>query len=181
MAKVTVRTETGRLVIDFTYRGVRCREQTALTDSAVNRKRVQAALVKVTAAISARTFVYREFFPGSALVGRFDAADGSAAPAPAPGSPMQALSAAAAAASDAASTTPSFKDFTATWLAEHQIEWRRSHIKVLKCTLDGHLLPHFGDLKSIGQVDFSAGKLMLCRAPDMNRADLRHAFSGATR
>jgi len=69
----------------------------------------------------------------------------------------------------------------ALWLAEHQIEWRRSHIMVLKCTLDGHLLPHFGDLKSIGQVDFSAGKLMLCRAPDMNRADLRHAFSGATR
>ena len=31
----------------------------------------------------------------------------------------------------AASPTPSFRDFTATWLSEHQIEWRRSHIKVL--------------------------------------------------
>ena len=30
MAKVTVRKETCKLVIDFTYRGVRCREQTAL-------------------------------------------------------------------------------------------------------------------------------------------------------
>ena len=69
----------------------------------------------------------------------------------------------------------------ALWLAEYQIEWRRSQIMVLKCTLDGHLLPHFGDLKSIGQVDFSAGKLMLCRAPDMNRADRRDALSRATR
>jgi len=174
MAKVTVRTETGRLVIDFTYRGVRCREQTALTDSAVNRKRVQAALVKVTAAISARTFVYREFFPGSALVGRFDAADGSAAPAPAPGSPMQALSAAAAAASDAASTTPSFKDFTATWLAEHQIEWRRSHIKVLKCTLDGHLLPHFGDrpVGTISKADILAFRAKLADLPGRTGAKL---------
>ena len=42
MAKVTARKETGRLVIDFTYRGVRCREQTALADTGANRKRVDA-------------------------------------------------------------------------------------------------------------------------------------------
>jgi hypothetical protein len=34
MAKVTTRKETGKLVIDFTYHGVRCREQTALADTA---------------------------------------------------------------------------------------------------------------------------------------------------
>lgn len=34
MAKVVARKETGKLVIDFTYRGVRCREQTALEDAA---------------------------------------------------------------------------------------------------------------------------------------------------
>ena len=38
MAKVTARKETGRLVIDFFFRGVRCREQTALADNAANRK-----------------------------------------------------------------------------------------------------------------------------------------------
>ena len=42
MAKVTVRKETGKLVIDFTYRGVRCREQTALPDTTENRKRPDA-------------------------------------------------------------------------------------------------------------------------------------------
>ena len=44
MAKVNVHKETGKLVIDFTYRGVRCREQTALGDNAANRKRVEAVL-----------------------------------------------------------------------------------------------------------------------------------------
>mgnify|MGYP000104835860 len=41
MAKVTVRNETGKLVMDFTYRNVRCREQTALPDTLQNRKRVE--------------------------------------------------------------------------------------------------------------------------------------------
>lgn len=47
MAKVTVRKETGKLVIDFTYRNVRCREQTALSDTLPNRKRVQAMIDKI--------------------------------------------------------------------------------------------------------------------------------------
>ena len=72
MAKVNVRKETGKLVIDFTYRGVRCREQTALDDSAANRRRVEVVLKKLREATAAGTFVYGEFFPGSALVARFE-------------------------------------------------------------------------------------------------------------
>ena len=47
MAKVTVRKETGRLVIDFIFRGVRCREQTALPDTAQNRKRANAVIQRI--------------------------------------------------------------------------------------------------------------------------------------
>lgn len=64
MAKVTVRKETGKLVIDFTYRGVRCREQTALPDSQQNRKRVQGVIEKITKAQKDGTFKYRDFFGG---------------------------------------------------------------------------------------------------------------------
>ncbi len=73
MAKVNVRKETGKLVIDFTNRGVRCREQTALDDSAANRRRVEAVLKKLRESIAAGSFVYGEFFPGSALAARFNA------------------------------------------------------------------------------------------------------------
>ena len=37
--------------------------------------------------------------------------------------------ASAAVTSTALSVTPTFKDFVSTWLAEHQIRWRRSHIR----------------------------------------------------
>ena len=144
MAKVTARKETGKLVIDFTYRNVRCREQTALPDTAQNRKRAGLVVERIKAAVAAGTFDYAEFFPGSLLASRFSSAS-------APGTAPMAAAVVASAAAAVASPTPSFRDFTATWLAEHQIEWRRSHIKVLNSTLDGHLLPHFGD-KPIGTI-----------------------------
>jgi integrase len=165
MAKVTARKETGRLVIDFIYRGVRCREQTALADTPANRKRVESMLAKLKAALAVGNFVYRDFFPGSSLAGRFDTPQ--PAPVPAPGTPALPTSASAAAASAATSPTPSFKDFTATWMSERQIEWRRSHLKVLKCTLDGHLLPHFGDrpIGTITKADILAFRTKLADLP----------------
>lgn len=141
MAKVNVRKETGKLVMDFTYRGVRCREQTALDDSVSNRKRVEAVLKKLREAIAAGTFVYSDFFPGSTLAARF-AASSTATPSTALPSKTQVAAAAAAAL---AVSTPTLREFSATWLAERQVEWRRSHLKSLKSTLDGHLMPVFGE------------------------------------
>ena len=69
MAKVTVRNETGKLVMDFTYRNVRCREQTALPDTLQNRKRVEVVLEKIKKALRNGTFKYRDYFPESALAG----------------------------------------------------------------------------------------------------------------
>jgi integrase len=143
MAKVTVRKETGRLVIDFIFRGVRCREQTALPDNAPNRKRAEAVIRRIKSAISDGSFKYEEFFPSSTLASRFAAQPAAAAPQP--------LAPVAATAAAAISPTPTFRDFVTTWVTEHQIEWRRSHIKVLNSTLNGHLLPAFGD-KPVGTI-----------------------------
>ncbi len=138
MAKVTVRKETGRLVIDFIFRGVRCREQTALPDTAQNRKRANAVIQRIKAAIAEGTFDYAVFFPDSARVARLA---GVAKP---PTPPVAQAAVASAAAQVAAPPALTFRDFATTWLSEHQVEWRRSHIKVLKSTLDGHLMPAFG-------------------------------------
>lgn len=170
MAKVTVRKETGKLVLDFTYRGVRCREQTALADSPVNRKRVEVVLRKLQAAVAAGTFDYSEFFPGSALAKRFEVS--------APGQQVSATDAVAVAPSvqeaPIAPPTPTFRAFVATWLAEHQIEWRRSHIKVLNSTLDGHLLPAFGDkpVAAITKSDVLAFRAKLADKPGRTGAKL---------
>lgn len=137
MAKVTVRKETGKLVIDFTYRGVRCREQTALDDSKDARKRLQLVIVKIQKAIKEGTFNYREFFPASALASRFETnvltVDVKV--------PVQ----------QSACIGPLFKDFATQWFDERSIEWRRSHIKSLLSTLNGRLIPHFG-AKVVGSI-----------------------------
>ena len=41
MAKLRVRPETGTLYVDFQFRGVRCREQTALADMPANVRVVE--------------------------------------------------------------------------------------------------------------------------------------------
>ena len=171
MAKVNVRKETGKLVIDFTYRGVRCREQTALDDSAANRRRVEVVLKKLREATAAGTFVYGEFFPGSALVARFEVPHQVHAGTSAP---RQMAEVAAAAAAASATPTPTFHDFTATWLAEHQVEWRRSHIKVLMSTVDGHLLPYFGTkpVGAISKADIFAFRAKLAELPGRAQAKM---------
>ena len=121
MASIRVRKETGLLFFDFRFCGQRCREQTMLQDTPANRKRLEKALAKIEAEIASGTFDYAATFPGSRNV---PARDHGAAPAVQPEGPERPSSPVAAAASAAASPTPSFKDFTATWLSEHQIEWR---------------------------------------------------------
>ena len=48
MAKVRARPETGMLYLDFFYRGIRCREQTALPDTVENRRRVQSLMSRIS-------------------------------------------------------------------------------------------------------------------------------------
>lgn len=138
----SVRTLAGRgtLFLDFRYQGRRQREYTALADTPANRKRLEKILAKIEADIAAGSFDYAATFPTS----RNDA--GAALP---PSSAAAALSAVITVATPVAS--PTFRDFVGTWLSEHQVEWRRSHIKVLNSTLDGHLLPAFGD-KPVGTI-----------------------------
>lgn len=149
MAKVTARKETGKLVIDFTYRGVRCREQTALADTPQNRRKAEAVVARIKAALSAGTFAYAKFFPGSSLAARF--ASLTSLPSSEANACQATASTEAIATASVGSTTPTFRDFAAQGLADHQVEWRRSHIKVLRSTLNGHLLPHFGD-KPVGGI-----------------------------
>jgi integrase len=139
MAKVTVRKETGKLLIDFTYRGVRCREQTALLDSQQNQKRVQGVIEKIKKAQQDGTFVYRDFFPESSLAARFDPVISPTTPVPKE-IPFIVVD-----------STPLFVDFANQWVDEHSIEWRRSHIRSLLSTLNSRLIPHFGG-KAVGHI-----------------------------
>jgi integrase len=156
MAKVTARKETGRLVIDFTYSGVRCREQTALSDTAANRKLLQAVVNRIKKAQVEGHFRYADFFPQSALCARF-AGPAEVSRPTGDGIPVEAE----------ADPTPAFRTFAEDWLTNHAVEWRRSHVRVLRSTIDGHLVPHFGDkpVGQIGKADILAFRNKLAEVP----------------
>ena len=159
----SVRTLAGRgtLFLDFRYQGQRCREYTALEDTASNRKRLEKVLAGIEASIAAGMFDYTVTFPNS----RNAPAGGQASLAST--APQTATAVALPTGMALAVSTPTLRDFVATWLAEHQIEWRRSHIKVLKSTIDGHLLPAFGDraVGSITKAEILAFRAKLAERP----------------
>lgn len=72
MASIQVRKETNTLIIDFYWSGKRCREQTLLSDTQSNRKRIQKLISRLEEQIALGTFNYRDFFPGSKNAAKFD-------------------------------------------------------------------------------------------------------------
>ena len=132
MGKVRVKKETGRLYLDFMYQGVRCREFTSLSDTAANRRRVQALMDKVEREIALGKFNFRETFPGSPRADRFDDIQG-----PSGGG--------FGATKGQVDHTPRFRAFAETWVDENRPAWRRSYEETVIGTLNKYLLPKFGN------------------------------------
>ncbi len=61
----------GKLFLDFTWRGVRCKEYLGWKDNAANRKELARRLRLIRAQIENRTFEYREWFPEGRRVKEF--------------------------------------------------------------------------------------------------------------
>ncbi|MGM7448922.1 UNVERIFIED_ORG: integrase [Idiomarina abyssalis] len=129
MGSVNARPETGKLFIDFRYKGKRCREQTSLEDTRENRKRVQKLLDRIEAEITLGTFDYGKHFPGSPKAQQFKE--------------MQVRS--------QHLDTPLFSEFVDTWFAEMRIQWRTSHADTVRNTLDKYLVPAFGE-REVGRI-----------------------------
>ena len=158
MAKVCVRHETGTLYLDFFYRGVRCREQTALPDTAVNRKTVQAFLNRVQKEMRQGTFDYAATFPSSVRAERFARSAGAPATQAGTEGPVSA---------DSSTATPIFADFSVTWRTEMAPQWRRLHRQGVDAIFDKHLLPTFGVLAvgEIRKVDVLTFRAALSKMP----------------
>lgn len=139
MGSIQVRKETGCLIIDFYYQGIRCREQTALPDTQANRKKVEKLISRIEGDISLGTFDYRRYFPGSRNAAKFAH------------TPSGESNGTAQANNAVLHATPLFRDFSQTWFEEKQVEWRKTHRSMIRNDLDKLLLPHFGD-KEIGQI-----------------------------
>ena len=157
MAKVRTRPETGTLYLDFFFRGVRCREQTALPDTAENRRKVQSLLNRIEKEIRQGSFDYAATFPASPRAARFDAAvDASVESHPrrSPTGPDR-------------NVTPLFGEFSVIWRAEMAPQWRRQHRNSVDVIFDTHLIPAFGmrSLAEIAKADVLTFRATLAERP----------------
>ncbi|MFP5442034.1 MAG: Arm DNA-binding domain-containing protein, partial [Betaproteobacteria bacterium] len=124
------------LFFDFRFQGDRCREQTLLSDTPANRKKLEKVLAKIEAEIAAGTFVYANYFPNSKALARLQKAAGQSVQIPAVPVGMEAPRNVDPIKVEAepASPTPPFSTFALQWVEEHKIEWRRSHLRSLMST-----------------------------------------------
>lgn len=164
MGSVRKRIESGCLFIDFRYMGKRCREQTALSDNAANRKRLEKLLERIESDIAGATFDYRRYFPTSRSAAKFD---GQRVITEVPGSEAPELPN----AKPEIGATPLFKDFAEIWFAEKQIEWRHSHRIGIRADLDRLLIPQFGEREvgRIAKADVLAYRAQLAKVPARGR------------
>ena len=145
MASVRARADSGKLFLDFRYRGVRCRELTELPDTRENRTKLGRLLSVIKKEIGAGTFEYRRHFPDSRLATRFD--DAPPAPKTAVSRAVADLAGKHSPSAQAGQPTPmapTFAAFAETWFLETKITWRNSYVRTVRDILDQHLIPHFG-------------------------------------
>jgi integrase len=152
MAKVRARPETGTLYLDFFYRGKRCREQTALPDTAENRRKVQALLNRIEKEIAQGAFDYAVTFPSSPRAAAF-----------ARSTSVHGRSTTTAIVGD----TPLFSQFAEQWFVEMSPQWRKSHRLGVREVLDRNLLPVFGNrtLGAITKADVLAFRAEIAQLP----------------
>jgi integrase len=159
MGSIRVRPESGALFMDFKFQNRRLREQTTLSDTPANRKRLQKALDRIETEITLGSFDYTKTF-GKPLPK--DNAAESGGDSSAPGAAE-----AFAAASRKVTQTPFFREFAQQWFAESEIQWRRSYRITQRGSLDKYVIPFFGD-KEVGHItkaDVLAFRATLAKVP----------------
>lgn len=139
MAKVRARKESGNLYLDFTYKNVRCREQTDLKDTPENRKKAEDFLKKIEALILLDKFDYAEVFPTSKNLKKFITYDEVQKEVTQAGG-IQGIGP----KTNALNQSPTFKIFAEQWFKEKTIEWRASHLRNVRSNIERYFFPYFG-------------------------------------
>ena len=141
----SIRSRNKKLVVDFRYLGVRCRETTNLIDTPENRKKLQKIIERMEAEIVLGTFNYAQYFPKSDKASK-----------------MMALNDRKACIS---TSVPSFKQFAELWFSEKEIEWRATQRRKVREILDMYLLPEFNvrPIEGIKKTDVLAFRSSLAK------------------
>ncbi|NLS14088.1 site-specific integrase [Vibrio sp. SM6] len=137
----SVNSRNGKLYLDFSYQGQRCREQTALPQSQTNERKLQKLMNQIDADIRLGCFVYGEYFPDSKKAKLFIQQDREAQ------KKKQALMGnyKSALMELQGIDTIAFDEFVQEWFDENQVRWKESYKDSMKIYLWHYLVPHFGE------------------------------------
>ena len=105
----SIRERSGKLVFDFTFNGIRCRETSRLKDSPSNRKIANEILTRIDAEIIVGTFCYEKYFPKSKRIALFGEL-------------------AELKVKKESNILPTLAEFTAIWLQENSGGWRPTYL-----------------------------------------------------
>ncbi len=131
----SIRSRNQKLFFDFYYQGIRCREQTSLNDTKLNRSRLEGVLRNIEAQIRLDRFVYSDIFPDSKRCEDFKKYDEQiklvkeSEPEP---------------TEQLLLNIPTFSQFADEWLAENKVQWKVSHSKNVSMIFERYLIPAFG-------------------------------------
>jgi len=143
MPNIRVRPDTGKLFLDFRYRGKRYRQQTALGDNPENRKKLERLAARIEREMQLGTFNPDTHFP------RAEKQSGQQTPVAVLATPSQGQTADWMILEHA--LTPIFTDFAAQWQAENAVQWRRSYQRTVADIVSVHLVPSFGQ-QEVGRI-----------------------------
>lgn len=121
----SIRSRNNKLIIDFHYKGKRCREMTKFKDTEANRKKLAAILKKIEAEIILDRFDYAAYFPNSKNIVKQQIEEKRK--------------------EDKIRAYPTFSAFAKMWFDERAVEWRASSRDSYQRILDKYLLPQFGE------------------------------------
>ena len=136
----SIRTRNGKLFFDFTYKNIRCREQTALVDNRLNKSRLNGILNTIEAEIRLDRFIFKNHFPTSARCKDFAQYDLQ--------SEQKVIKTNSLITRPSLlNNMPTFSTFASEWISENSIQWKRSHYKNITMIFEHYLLPEFGYLR----------------------------------
>jgi integrase len=137
----SIRERSGKLVFDFTFNGIRCRETSRLKDSPSNRKIANEILTRIDAEIIVGTFCYEKYFPKSKRIALFGEL-------------------AELKVKKESNILPTLAEFTAIWLQENSGGWRPTYLYKLNGMFNKYILPNLG---SINLRDITKSDILLFR------------------
>lgn len=151
MAHIRIR-PNGRIQFDLHIFGVRFREGTKMVATPKNLNKAKAMLKRINAEIALGTFEYRDYFPKSKKVKRFEELQRAKHPD---------------------SLYPYFDDFATQWYQRQLSKWKNSYKGTVRNNLERYLFPEFGNTLvnevTLSQVEFFRQSLIEDLKPDGTR------------